>query len=277
MTAKELFDGGDLGAAIAQMGKEVGESPLDYRKRTFLFELLCCSGELDRAAKQLDMIAEESADRSIATQSYKNLLAGERKRRLLFSEGRVPGLPKRIPQYTHLHLEAVNRMREGRYQEARDLLEQAENVRPPVRGTINGEVFEDLKDANDLIGPFLEIIVNDNYSWVPWEAIESVTIAAPQHVRDLVWAPAHIELDIGPLGDVSIPVLYADSYLHQDNRVKLGRMTDWRDDVDGLALATGQKLLAAGDRDWPFLEVRQLEIESASLGDGDHGDSGSSD
>jgi protein involved in temperature-dependent protein secretion len=40
-------------------------------------------------------------------------------------------------------------------------------------------------------------------------------------------------------------------------------MTDWRADVDGLALANGQKLLMAGEHDWPLLEVRQLEFESS--------------
>jgi protein involved in temperature-dependent protein secretion len=43
--------------------------------------------------------------------------------------------------------------------------------------------------------------------------------------------------------------------------VKLGRMTDWRSDVEGLALATGQRLLVTGDRDWPMLEIRDIQCE----------------
>jgi len=264
MMVKELLDAGDLSAAIDQIGANLRAEPTDRVKRTFLFELLCCAGDLDRAEKQLDVVAAESSDRDIAVQPYRNVLDGERKRRRLFSEGRVPGLPKRVPDYARLHLEAINRIREGHYAEARALLEESETARPPVSGTINGERFDDLKDADDLLGPFLEVITLNNYAWIPWEAVRSVTMQAPRHLRDLVWNPAHVELEIGPLGEVFLPVLYAGSYLHQDDRVKLGRMTDWRADAGGLALASGQKLLMAGERDWPLLEVRQLEIDPSS-------------
>ena len=261
MTVKEFLDAGDLSAAIRQSSEDVKAAPLDHAKRTFLFELLCCAGDLDRAAKQLDVMGGENADREIAVQRYRNVLEGERKRRLLFTEGRMPGLPKRVPVYTRFHLEAINRIREGDYAGARVLLEESEDARPPVAGTINGERFDDLKDGDDLLGPFLEVITLNNYSWIPWEAVRSVSIEAPRHLRDLVWIPARVELEIGPLGEAFLPVLYAGSYLHQDDRVKLGRMTDWRADVDGLALANGQKLLMAGEHDWPLLEVRQLEFE----------------
>ncbi len=263
MTAKELLDAGDLSAAIAQVSAELREAPANTAKRTFLFELLCCAGELDRAAKQLDVIGTEGTDRELAVQPYRNALDGERKRRRAFSESLVPGLPKNVPGYTRLHLEAVNRIRERNFDEARALLEEAEAARPAVGGTINGEPFEDLKDADDLLGPFLEVITANNYSWIPWEAVRSVTIEQPKHLRDLVWLPAHVELDIGSLGEVFLPVMYESSYRHPDDRVKLGRMTDWQAGIEGLSLATGQKLLVAGDRDWPLLEVRQLEITSS--------------
>jgi type VI secretion system protein ImpE len=264
MTVKELLDEGNLSAAVAQIGTDLRSAPTDAAKRTFLFELLCCAGDLDRAEKQLDVLASEGTDRDIAVQPYRNVLEGERKRRLLFSEGRVPGLPKRVPDYTRLHLEAVNCLREGHYEEARARLEESENARTPIPGTINGERFDDLNDADDVLGPFLEIITANNYSWIPWEAIRSVSIVAPQHLRDLVWIPARVELEIGPLGEVFLPVLYAGSYLHRDDRVKLGRMTDWRTDAAGLALASGQKLLATGENDWPLLHVRRLEVDASS-------------
>src|ERR1017187_10079465 len=264
MTVKELLDAGNLSAAIAQISTDLREAPADRVKRTFLFELLCCAGDLDRAEKQLDVLAAEGCDRDIAVQPYHNVLAGERKRRLLFSEGRVPGLPKRVPDYTRLHLEAINHIPEGHYSEARALLEESETARPPVSGTINGERFDDLNDADDLLGPFLEVITANNYSWIPWEVVRSVSMEAPRHLRDLVWIPARVELEIGPLGEAFLPVLYADSYLHQDDRVKLGRMTEWRADAGGLALVSGQKLLMAGERDWPLLEVRQLEFDPSS-------------
>jgi type VI secretion system protein ImpE len=263
MTAKELFDAGDLTAAIARIGDELKNDPADARRRTFLFEMLCFAGDLERATKQLDVIARGGADSEIAVQRYRGAIECEKLRRLFFTQGLTPGLPKKVPAYTQMHLDAVGHLRENRIDEARALLEQAADARPLVSCMVNSEPFDDIRDADDLIGPFLEVFTLNNYSWVPWEAVRSVTIAPPKHLRDLIWTPATVELDIGALGEVFLPALYAQSYLHADNQVKLGRMTDWRADVEGLALAAGQRLLVTGDRDWPMLEIRELECESA--------------
>jgi hypothetical protein len=54
-------------------------------------------------------------------------------------------------------------------------------------------------------------------------------------------------------------------------------VTDWRADVEGLALAAGQRLLVAGDRDWPMLEIRELECAGAEDAEGDEGVAGESE
>ena len=271
MNAKELFDAGDLSAAIGKVGDELRNDPADARRRSFLFELLCFAGDLERAAKQLDVLARGDTEAEIAVSRYRAALDAEKLRRALFTDGRRPGLPKDVPPYTEQHLAAIVHVREGRVEQARELLEQALETRPAVACNINGENFEDIRDADDLLAPFLEIFTVNNYSWVPWEAVKSITIEPPKSLRDLMWMPATVELHIGPLGEVFLPVLYAQSYLHADNQVKLGRVTDWRADIEGLALASGQKMLVAGDRDWPLLEIRELECERPEKADGNAG------
>jgi len=271
MTPKQLLDTADLSTAIAKIGEELRNDPANVQSRTFLFEMLCFAGDLDRAAKQLDILAGGGTDAEIAVSRYRAALEAEKLRRQLYTEGRTPGLPKDVPSYTHRHLAAIAKIREGKVEEARKQLEEALDERPTVPCTINGEKFDDIRDADDVLAPFLEIFTVNNYSWVPWEAVKSVTIEAPKHLRDLIWMPATVELHIGSLGEVFLPVLYAQSYLHPDNPVKLGRVTDWRAGVEGIALASGQKMLAAGDRDWPLLEVRQLECERLEKADGNAG------
>ena len=92
-------------------------------------------------------------DGEIAVQRYRNALESEKLRRLCFTQGLTPGLPKRVPAYTHMHLDAINHLRENRIDEARALLEQAADARPPVACRVNGELFDDIRDADDLIGP----------------------------------------------------------------------------------------------------------------------------
>lgn len=263
MKSTILVPGGDLTSAISQLAAELREEPTDTVRRTSLFELLCCAGELDRAGKQLDVIGTTSAEQDAAVQRYRDTLEGERKRRQTFATGRAPQLPATPPQYTKFHLEAIQKIRAGRFDDARVLLEQSEGFRLPVAVRINGETFDDLKDADDLIGPFLEVISADSYSWFPWDSVRMISIEPPRHLRDLIWLPARLELDSGPIGEVFLPVLYVGSYDHPDQRIKLGQMTEWRNGCGGLSLGSGQRLLAADERDWPLLEIRELVIEPA--------------
>lgn len=271
MTGKELFDQGDLAGAIAKIGDELKNDPGDTKRRTFLFELLCFSGDMERAGKQLDVIARGGSDSEIAVQQYRSALQAEKLRRLCFTQDLSPGLPAKVPAYAEMHLKAIQHLRQKQSDEARTLLEQAAELKPAVNCTINGEFFEDIRDADDLIGPFLEVFTVNNYSWVPWEIVASVVMPPPRHLRDLIWAPATVELTIGSLGEVLLPALYAQSYLHPDNQVKLGRATDWRGDIEGLALASGQRLLATGDRDWPLLEIREIQCEVPETTNADAG------
>ncbi len=265
MTAQELLQTGQLSAAILQVTEEVKAKPADFHGRTFLFELLCFSGDLDRAAKQLDVIAQENADSEMAVQRYRNVLQGEKARRRLFSEGLRPHLLPETPSYAELHFDALNRIREGQHGEARSLLEEAEASRAALPGRLNGnQPFEDFKDCDDLVGPFLEAIIQAEYNWIPWEAVSSISIEPPKHARDLIWIPARIELRTGVVGEAFLPVLYAHSYLHPDERVKLGRATEWRSDIEEVALGLGQRLFAVGDHDFPMLEVREIGFEHAN-------------
>jgi type VI secretion system protein ImpE len=262
MTAQESFNAGDLSSALEATGAEVRSKPADQKKRTFLFELLCFAGELERAGKQLEVIAQQGADADLAVQGYRNALQAETARRQVFSDNRIPGFPKEIPTYAALHLKAIHCLRDGQTSEARPLLEEASGSYPSLRGQLNGLPFESLSDCDDLLGPFLEVLVGSNYCWIPWESIQSVSIVEPKYLRDLIWIPASIELTFGPLGEVLLPCLYPGSHLSPDDQIKLGRLTDWRSDVEGLSLGLGQKLLTADDQEFPLAEIRQIEFEA---------------
>ncbi len=262
MSARELLDAGRLTAALKQVTDEVRSDPANSRPRIFLFELLCFSGDLDRSQKQLEAFGQDSAETEIAVQSYINLLAAEKKRRSFFKSGLRPKLTASV-SYAATQFAAIDRYRSGDMERARELLEEVEENRPAVRGTINGQAFDDFKDADDLIGPFAEAIIQNEYCWVPWETIASVNFSKPKYLRDLMWIPGHLELTEGTAGEVYFPVLYADSWEHNDESVKLGRKTLWREDVEGLSIGVGQKTFLAGELDYALLEIETLELDHA--------------
>src|SRR5215472_6928711 len=198
-TAKEFLDEGNLKAAIDELISEVKGTPTDIQRRTFLFELLCFAGEFDRAERQLDVIGHQSVKADVGVQVYRNIINAERDRRRLFADGFQPHFLSEPPAYVDLHLDAINRLREGNTKEARETLDRAEEQRPALIGQLNGAPFLDFRDYNDVVGPVLELIVEGKYTWLPFENINRIEIAPPKHLRDLIWASARIEANNGSL------------------------------------------------------------------------------
>jgi type VI secretion system protein ImpE len=226
--------------------------------------LNCFAGDYERAERQLEVIGQQSATAEVGVQVYRNILTAEQTRRRLFSDGLRPDFLFDPPAYTHLHLEAVNRLRESRPAEAKALLNRSEGARSPLKGRSEGQRFADFRDADDLLAPFLEVIVHSNYVWLPFEQISHLTISPPKRLRDLLWIPATVESPQGPVGNVFLPVLYAGSSEHDDDQVRLGRMTDWKAIEEGLTLGVGQRLFLTDGEERAMLEVREVVFEAAS-------------
>ncbi len=90
MKAKELLDAGHLSAAIEQLNQEVRSHPTNSRLRTFLFELLCFTGDYERAERQLNVIRHQSVTAEVGVEVYRNILTAEQNRHRLFSDGASP-------------------------------------------------------------------------------------------------------------------------------------------------------------------------------------------
>lgn len=89
-TAKELFEAGRLDDAIKALNDIVKTNPRAIDPRGFLAELLCFSGNLDRADLQLDIIAEQDPKLAMGVALFRQLIRGEQARRQFFGEGRAP-------------------------------------------------------------------------------------------------------------------------------------------------------------------------------------------
>lgn len=227
-TARELFDAGKLSQAIEALGAELRSNPSDVQRRTFLFELLCFAGLWERADKQLDILAGADKDKRLGALLYRAAIAAEKTR------AEKIGGAKEYPEPLKT-----------------------------MAGTVNGDAFLSIEDADPRIGARLEILAGENYMWLPFEQISRIEIPPPKKLRDLLWAPATIHTADGTamadLGEVLLPVLSPFSYSHSDDNVRLGRSTIW----DG-EIPFGQKMLLVasedGDEEIPLLEVRKLEI-----------------
>lgn len=229
MTAKQLFQAGQLNEALKALAAEVRDNPTDPRRRTFLFELLCFAGEFDRAEKHLHVLAQSNSNSEMGAVLYFSALHAERLRLEKFTQDLPPAPEERL-----------------------------------FSGTINGQPFASITDADPRIGPKLELYAAGSYMWIAFEHIESIEIPAPSKLRDLLWIPALVRT--GPsfketeLGEVLIPVQYPKSFAHSNDNVRLGRETHWQDVEGGEPIPIGQKLFLVDDEEFPLLEVRTIEF-----------------
>lgn len=261
MDANQLFDAGRLSEAIAAQTQAVKSQAADVGRRTFLFELLCFAGDLERADKQLDVIAQQSVEAEAAAQLYRNILQAERARRALFAQGARPTFLIDPPESIHHLLEAVNRLRETNLAAAKVALDAAEEARPERPGKLNGETdFDDFRDCDDLFGAVLEVFVGPEYCWVPVEQLAALEVAPPERPRDLLWSACQVTLNDGTMQRGYTPVLYPGSHEHENEQVKLGRMTDWATDDESPVRGVGQRMLLIGEEARAVLDVRMVEF-----------------
>jgi type VI secretion system protein ImpE len=256
MDAKQLFESSNLSGAIEAAVAGVKQHPSDNARRTFLFELLCFTGDLDRAQKQLDAVGQLDAQSEWGVQVYSNILHAERSRRRFFSDGLKPEFLLDPPAYVQLHLDASNRLREGRADEAADLLHRSEASRPVMRGMVNGQLADEIRDCDDLLAPFVELIVLRDYVWLPLEQIREMETSPPERPRDLLWLPVRFVLSNGTQQRGYLPTLYCGSHEHTNDQVKLGRITDWSEG-DGPVRGMGLHTWLAGEDAVSLLDVRR--------------------
>jgi type VI secretion system protein ImpE len=263
MNAGELYKAGRLPEAIEAQIQEVKANPIDNGKRLFLFELLAFAGELDRARRQIDVVKYDDADLDMATLSYRRLLDSEEARRKLFAEGLPPGFFGDPSEHLRLRLAAVQQLREKRFDEAAESLARAIEATPTFQGSLNEQPFQSLRDEDDIFSGLIEVMALGRYFWVGFEQIHRLTINPPKFPRDLLFLPAHLELE-EESGDVFLPTLYPGSHEHPDDMVKLGRLTAWKELDGGLAVAVGLHSYLRDDEPISLLEWRELKSEGES-------------
>ncbi len=269
MNTKSLLDEGKLSEALAEVKQEVKAHPTDIQLRTLLFELLSLVGDWEGGKRQLDVIAHQDTSSVLAIEVYQQVLKAEEMRQQVWHGEKDPEFFFQKPSYTQFHLDALKLLRMGKIEEAKSLLDLAAQQRSPCSGQIDEQAFSEMLDGDDRISPFLEVIMNESYAWVPFEHIKHLTISSPKHLRDLIWVQAEVEGRDGPIGPVFIPVLYFDSPHSDSDQVRLGRMTQWESPGDGVTVGFGQRLFLIDGQDRGLLEVHEVQFDSQALAEGD--------
>jgi len=262
-TATELFQSGDLDGAVAALTAAVKSSPTDVQARARLAEMLCFTGEIERADKMMEVVSKQDTEHAVGIALFRRVLRGAIQREQVFYEGRAPDFIGDPSPCLQAHLRAIAALREDDMAGVRAALDAAEEARPVVFGTSGDTAFSDLRDLDDLTANVLEVIAaNGNYYWIGFDSLISLEFHAPERPRDLIWRRASIEVAEGPEGEVFVPALYMPppgEAIRTDH--KLGRVTEWiGEDEAGPVLGIGQRCWLVGETDQPIMGLGLLSL-----------------
>ena len=230
MTSRQLFEAGQVRNAESALSAHLRNHPSDSASRTFLFELLCFSGQYDRAGRQLAVLSEGDKATEMGAVLYYSALHAEKIRHELFRKEQYP----------------------------------ASDAAPSPGGRLNGKPFRSIRDMDPTIGARLEVFAAGAYLWIPFEHIASVQVQTPRRLRDTLWASAFVltgrSFQGADVGEVLIPAVYPFSWKSEDQSLWLGHGTAWAGDESGHEFPIGQKTFIVDGEEVPLLEIRTLEF-----------------
>lgn len=265
MNAKDLIKAGQLSAARNELIETVKSSPTDLNSRTLLFQVLAFCGEWEKARRHLEIIVTQDVTRETGVQMYLNLVGAEAERIEVFRYQKQPSFLPGAPVYIELYESVRQKLADKEYDEAKSIFNQISDQRPQISGTLNGNPFVGFSDTDSQLSFFLEAFVHERYVWLPFEALRELSLSEPKAMLDQLWATAQVTTRDGLTLNCFLPVLYPDSFRHEDDRLKMGRMTDWTDLGSGFHQGVGQHVFQVGEEDIGILEIREAVINISEL------------
>jgi type VI secretion system protein ImpE len=260
-SAEQSLRDGDPALALRQLQELVRVSPSDSKLRIFLFQLLAVLGQWERALTQVGVAAELDAAVLVMKQMYGEAIRCEVLRAHVFEGKSSPMVFGQPEQWLALLIESLLVSRRGQLLESGQLRQRAFDEAPASTGTIDGKPFAWIADADQRLGPVLEVIINGKYYWVPFSRFSEIAIDAPEDLRDMVWMPAHFQFTNGGETVGLIPTRYPE--LSDEGVLLLCRKTSWREVVPDTFEGLGQRIIATDIGETPLMEIRRITIAPA--------------
>lgn len=261
MDSRTYLQNADLAACRTQLFEEIKKSPQDTNLRVFLFQLSCVSTDWRKAKSQLDFLREfNSKQFEPLCLTYQQLLDGEEKRKLILAgdaELKCSG-----PQpfwFEHFKL-ALPLFSEQDFAQAAEHVFSALDTAPAIKGKIDGQQFEMLMDGDSRFGLSLEIMLRGSYYWLPFHSIENITFEPVEDLRDLVWRAVTIRLKTRAEFIAFVPMRYPIDANTKDTE-KLCRQTSWVEQIEGVYIGQGQRMLLTENAEYLLSEINVIEFE----------------
>lgn len=245
----------------------IRRQPADADLRAQLFQLMAVQGDWSRASDQLKLCAQFNKQAQPMALIYEQAIVAERQRENVLQGQGEPAYFGAAPDWFADMLQAL-RLDADQPEQAAQLRARAYDAAQARAGQLQnaaGEpvAYEWIADGDSRLGPVFEFISSGRYGWLPFSALRSVRLLAPEGLSDIVWAQAEITLDDGRTQLGLVPARYpappGQALAELPEAVRLGRMTDWQALHDDSYLGLGQKMWITDQGEHALLDVRVLE------------------
>lgn len=254
---KKLFSG-TISGSLENLKEKIRKEPARPELRTYLFQLLCVTGEYERAMTQLNVAADMDDGNKLMAQACGPLLNCEMLREEIFNGRHSPLVFGEPEKWMGLMIQALTLDGKKEHEAAKGIRDMAIDLAEPVPGSINGEPFEWLADADSRLGPVLEIIVEGRYYLAALSNIKKMEISPPSDLRDVVWLPVSIVWKNDGQSVGFIPSRYQGSVEAKEDDILLGKKTLWKEACKDVFFGQGQRMLATERQDYPIMDVREI-------------------
>jgi type VI secretion system protein ImpE len=259
MDAQQLIRDGNLPAALAALQDAVRKNAADAKLRVFLFQLLSVMGQWPRALTQLNVAGELEPLAIPMVQTYREAIQCEALRADIFSGKRAPLIFGEPQAWMAQLIEALQHDATDPARAAAARAQALESA-PASPGNIDGVPFEWLADADQRLGPMMEIIINGRYFWVPVCRIARIEFDKPVDLRDNVWTAGTFVWTNGAQTVGLIPTRYNGTVATGDDGLLLARRTEWVANGEGDA-GVGQRMLMTDSAEYAIMDVRVIEFD----------------
>lgn len=263
VNAEECIKAGNLDEALVCAQDGVRKAPAEAAPRILLFQLLSVLGQWDRALTQLNVLKDMDANCMLLAQVFRPALQCEALRAEIFAGKRGPLIFGEPVEWIGLLVQANQMLAQGQVAAALELRNRAFEAASATPGTINGQPFEWIADADSRLGPIIEAIIDGKYYWVPFFRVRSIRAEPPQDLRDLVWTAVQFVWVNGGEAPGFIPTRYSGTEHASDDALRLSRKTEWMDQGSDLYSGLGQRMFATDQTEIALTEVRQIELSQS--------------
>ncbi|AOB30026.1 ImpE family protein [Bordetella sp. H567] len=257
-----------IAAHMDTVAARIRRQPGDADLRAQLFQLLAVQGEWERAAEQLKLCAELNPQAAPTALMYDRAIAAERQREAVLAGQADPAVPGPRPSWLDQLLAAL-RHDTVDVTRAAALRAQALEDAEPLSGTLEhtGEAgplrFPWVCDGDSRLGPIFEFIQGEHYAWLPFSYLRKVRLVGPEALCDVIWAQAEITLADARVLHALIPARYpapaGRRMADQDERIRLGRLTQWEPLHGDTYTGLGQKMWLTDQGEYALLDIRAVE------------------